>query len=103
MRNRFRLIDLIGEQVTDPIKFRRLNGWLVVFWAAMIPVSILTGLVSIVAYITILSLYANFATHLGAWAASRAEARQVDELDVDAQHAKIKANDVDVEKKDSPR
>jgi hypothetical protein len=102
IRDRFRWIDKMGQQITDPIKFRRLNGWLVVFWAAMIPISIVTGLISMLAYVTVLSLYANFATHLGAWAASRAEARQVDvdtdEVDVDAQHAKVRANDVEVNK-----
>lgn len=59
--------------ISDPVKFRRLNGWLVIFWGVMFPVSIITGLLNVVAYIAILSLYANFATHLGVWAASRAE------------------------------
>lgn len=44
----------------------------------MFIVSILLNLLSVVAFISILSLYANWATHLGVWAASRAEAKQIE-------------------------
>lgn len=73
-----RLWNWITNQIFDPVKWRRLNGWLVIFWIVMFGVSIAFGLMSNVAYIAILSLYANLATHLGVWAASRAEAKQED-------------------------
>lgn len=50
---------------------------------------------SVVAYVAVLSLYANFATHLGAWAASRAEAKQVE---IDAETADVHADEVNVDK-----
>jgi hypothetical protein len=80
-RRRFHWVDKIGEQVTDPLKFRRLNGWLIIFWTVMLPIAIITGAVYILAFTALLSLYANWATHLGAWAGSRAEARQVEEIE----------------------
>lgn len=80
-RARFKFIDRVGEQVTDPIKFRRMNGWLVVFWTFMLPFAIFTGILSLVVFISVLSLYANWATHLGVWAASRSEARQVEDVE----------------------
>jgi hypothetical protein len=30
----------------DPVFMRRVNGWLTIFWVAMIPVSLITGWVS---------------------------------------------------------
>lgn len=69
----------ICEQIFDPPKWRRLNGYLVIFWTVMFAVSIIFNWLSIVAYISILSLYANWATHLGVWAASRAEAKQAEQ------------------------
>jgi uncharacterized membrane protein len=88
------IVALLKSQVSDPHKFRRLNGILTVFWLVMIPVSFLLGLTSVVAFVSILSLYANFATHLGAWAASRTEARQVETADIKADTANVQANDV---------
>jgi len=96
------MLDTLTSQISDPVKFRRLNGWLVLFWAAMIPVSIITGLVSLLWFVTILSLYANFATHLGAWAASRAEVKAdigVDEARINASKAEVQADEVEVHQK----
>lgn len=45
----------------------------------MLPIALITGAVYILAFTALLSLYANWATHLGAWAGSRAEARQVED------------------------
>lgn len=78
------IVSLLTDQIQDPIKWRRLNGWLVIFWAAMLPVSVVTGWLNIVAYVALLSIYANFAAHLGVWAASRAEAKQVEVADTEA-------------------
>lgn len=78
LRSNFNWIDVIGQQITDPVKFRRFNGWLVLFWLVMFPVVIITGLVDMLWFVTIISVYANLVGHLGAWAASRSEARQID-------------------------
>jgi hypothetical protein len=57
----------------DPVFMRRVNGWLTVFWVAMIPVSLVTGWVNSVAYVSALSLWALVAGHWSAWQAARVE------------------------------
>jgi hypothetical protein len=37
---------------------RRVNGWLTIFWLAMIPVSLASGWVKSVVYVSALSLWA---------------------------------------------
>ena len=44
----------------------------------MFPIALLLGWMGLVAFVAILSLYANWATHLGVWAASRAEVEAAD-------------------------
>jgi hypothetical protein len=63
----------------DPVFMRRLNGWLTVFWIAMIPVSIVTHWVSSVTYVAALSLWALVSGHWSAWQAARVEVKQEDE------------------------
>src|SRR6187455_2927673 len=63
----------------DPVFMRRVNGWLTVFWLAMIPVSLLTGWISSVTYIAALSLWALVSGHWSAWQAARVEVRQDEE------------------------
>jgi hypothetical protein len=63
----------------DPAFMRRVNGWLTVFWIAMIPVSLVTGWISSVTYIAALSLWALVSGHWSAWQAARVEVRQDDE------------------------
>ncbi|HEY3486392.1 MAG TPA: hypothetical protein VGK49_13465 [Ilumatobacteraceae bacterium] len=53
-----------------------MNGWLTVFWILMIPVSILTGWIQSVAYISALSLWALVSGHWSAWQAARVEVEQ---------------------------
>jgi hypothetical protein len=60
----------------DPVFMRRVNGWLTVFWIAMIPVSIATGWISSVTYVAALSLWALVSGHWAAWQAARVEVRQ---------------------------
>jgi hypothetical protein len=55
---------------------RRVNGWLAIFWLAMIPVSIVTGWVSSVEYVSALSIWALVSGHWSAWQAARVEVRQ---------------------------
>jgi len=63
----------------DPVFMRRVNGWLTVFWVAMIPVSLVTGWISSVTYIAALSLWSLVSGHWSAWQAARVEVRQDDE------------------------
>ncbi len=60
----------------DPVFMRRVNGWFTVFWIAMIPVSIAFGLLSSVAYVSALSLWALVSGHWSAWQAARVEVEQ---------------------------
>ena len=39
----------------DPVFMRRVNGWLTIFWIAMIPISIVTHWISSVTYVAALS------------------------------------------------
>ena len=63
----------------DPVFMRRVNGWLTVFWVVMIPVSVVTGWISSVTYVTALSLWALVSGHWSAWQAARVEVRQDEE------------------------
>jgi hypothetical protein len=64
----------------DPTLMRRLNGWLTIFWIAMIPVSIMLGLLSSVAYVSALSLWALVSGHWSAWQAALVEVTQSVEI-----------------------
>jgi len=61
---------------------RRLNGWLTIFWIMMIPVSVATGWVKSVVYVSALSLWALVSGHWSAWQAARVEVHQDDDADV---------------------
>jgi hypothetical protein len=65
----------------DPVFMRRVNGWLTIFWIAMIPVSIFLGLLSSVTYVSALSLWALVSGHWSAWQAARVEVEQVAEAE----------------------
>jgi hypothetical protein len=60
----------------DPVFMRRVNGWLAIFWIAMIPVSLETGWVKSVVYVSALSLWALVSGHWSAWQAARVEVNQ---------------------------
>jgi len=60
----------------DPKFMRRVNGWLTIFWIAMIPVSIEMGWLRSVAYVSALSLWALVSGHWAAWQAARVEVAQ---------------------------
>lgn len=60
----------------DPVFMRRVNGWLTVFWLVMIPVSLFTGWVNSVVYVSALSLWALVSGHWSAWQAARVEVEQ---------------------------
>lgn len=65
----------------DPVFMRRVNGWLTVAWIVMIPVSIATGWIHSVAYVSGLSLWALVSGHWSAWQAARVEVAQQREQD----------------------
>ena len=60
----------------DPVFLRRVNGWLAVVWIVMIPVSVVTGWVTSVTYVSALSLWALVSGHWSAWQAARVEVKQ---------------------------
>ena len=60
----------------DPRFMRRVNGWLTVFWIAMIPVSYQLGWLKSVTYVSALSLWALVASHWSTWQAARVEVAQ---------------------------
>jgi hypothetical protein len=78
----------------DPVFMRRVNGWLTVFWLLMIPVSLLTGWVKSVVYVSALSLWALVSGHWSAWQAARVEVKQ-EEAAVEKQEEDVAADVVD--------
>jgi hypothetical protein len=66
----------------NPVFMRKLNGWLTIFWLVMIPVSVVTGWISSVQYVSALSLWALVSGHWSAWQAARVEVKQHDDADV---------------------
>ena len=63
----------------NPVLMRRLNGWLTMFWLAMIPVSYFMHWLSSVVYVSALSLWALVSGHWSAWQAARVEVNQARE------------------------
>ena len=63
----------------DPVFMRRVNGWLTMFWLAMIPVSYELGWLKSVVYVSALSLWALVSGHWSAWQAARVEVTQAEE------------------------
>jgi hypothetical protein len=70
----------------DPAFMRRVNGWFTVFWIVMIPVSIMTGWVNSVTYVSALSLWALVTGHWSTWQAARVEVTQQREAEERAKH-----------------
>ena len=60
----------------DPVFMRRVNGWLAIFWLAMIPTSFFFGWLSSVTYVSALSLWALVSGHWSSWQAARVEVAQ---------------------------
>jgi hypothetical protein len=67
---------LCSEIRSDPVFMRRVNGWLTILWVVMIPVSVVTGWIHSVAYVSALSLWALVSGHWSAWQAARVEVEQ---------------------------
>jgi len=60
----------------DPVFMRQVNGWLTIFWIAMIPVSLAFHWVESVVYVSALSLWALVSGHWSAWQAARVEVKE---------------------------
>jgi hypothetical protein len=69
----------------DPVFMRRVNGWLTVLWLLMIPISLATGWVKSVVYVSALSLWALVSGHWSAWQAARVEVNQASEFEARTQ------------------
>lgn len=76
----------------DPVFMRKINGWLAIFWVAMIPISVFTGWVESVTYVSALSIWALVSGHWSTYQAARVEVkqdemeqRQVDEVEQEVQ------------------
>lgn len=52
---------------------RHVHGWLTIAWLAVIPLSLWTGWLYSLAFISAISIYANVGGHFSAWQAARAE------------------------------
>jgi hypothetical protein len=70
----------------DPVFMRRLNGWLTIFWVVMIPVSIATGWVHSITYVSALSIWALVSGHWSTWQAARVEVTQQEQADERDKH-----------------
>ncbi|GAA2745530.1 hypothetical protein GCM10009868_27350 [Terrabacter aerolatus] len=70
----------------DPVFMRKVNGWLAVFWIAMIPISMVFGWLNSVVYVSALSLWALVSGHWSAWQAARVEVKQQEEAQQARQH-----------------
>jgi hypothetical protein len=64
----------------DPVFMRRVNGWFTILWLGMIPLSLATGWVKSVVYVSALSLWALVSGHWSAWQAARVEVNQAAEM-----------------------
>lgn len=65
----------------NPAFMRRVNGWLTVVWVFMIPISIATGWIKSITYVSALSLWALVSGHWSAWQAARVEVEQQREFE----------------------
>ncbi len=70
----------------NPVFMRRVNGWLTILWVVMIPISVATGWVKSVTYVSALSLWALVSGHWSAWQAARVEVTQQLEADERDRH-----------------
>lgn len=54
-------------------QLRHIHAVLTIVWAAAIPISLVTGWIESIVFISAISIYANLAGHFSAWQAARAE------------------------------
>jgi hypothetical protein len=73
------MLKVWGKLKEEPVYMRRAQGWLTMLWLAMIPLSLATGWVKSVTFVSALSLWALVASHGAWWAAASVECRQAEE------------------------
>lgn len=71
-----RLFELFGR----PKFLRRFHAVCTLVWAVLIPLSIFTDLKKSIAWVVMMSAWANFVGHFSAWQAARVEVRQDEEI-----------------------
>lgn len=59
--------------MTNVEKLRHAHAALTVAWAAAMPIAIVTRWIYSLAFISTISIYANFASHFSSWQGTRAE------------------------------
>lgn len=69
------MLKAILDKLDDAIFLRLFHGIMTILWALLIPVTIFTGLKQSVAWIALMSVWANFVGHFSSWQASRAEVK----------------------------
>lgn len=74
----------------DPKFMRKVNGWLTIFWIAMIPLAFIMGWLESVIFVSALSLWALVSGHWSAWQAARVEVEQEREKKEDSEEKMIK-------------
>jgi hypothetical protein len=57
----------------SPVALKRFHAVATIAWGLMLPVSLVTGWVHVVVFVSVISIYANFVGHFSSWQASRAE------------------------------
>lgn len=85
---------LWNKLILDPNGFKKINGWATVLWVVMIPVSIVTGWVTKVEYVSALSLWALVAGHLSIYQSARVEERQEAQGRADLEKIERKIDDL---------
>ena len=85
----------------EPVLMRQVQGWLTILWVVMIPLSLATGWVKSVTFVSALSLWALVASHGAWWAAASVECRQAEE-DVAADVVEEMVDKTDVEEEPAP-
>lgn len=57
------------DQETKRALWRKINFSFTIFWITMVPISIYTGWISSIVFVSAVSIYANAISHLAAWRA----------------------------------
>ena len=57
------------QRFSNKMSFKRFNLFMTFAWTLMLPIAYLTDWIYSVAFISLASIYANAASHLGAWRA----------------------------------
>lgn len=70
---------LLDRLDLSPQAMRRAHGVAMDVWLLAIPLTILTGWIFSLGFISAVSIYANFASHFGGYQAARAEAEAQDD------------------------